>query len=118
MIASSPTDIQPVLDTIAENAARLCDSIDAQIFRMESDGYRLVASFGPIPHQPGDVTVPLHRGSLVGRVLIDRQTIHIDDPLAEPESEYPRARDWPYATAIERHLELHCCERVFQSELF
>ncbi|HSQ19568.1 MAG TPA: GAF domain-containing protein, partial [Blastocatellia bacterium] len=93
VIASSPTDIQPVLDTIAENAARLCDSIDAQIFRTEDDGYRLVASFGAIPHQPGDITIPLDRGSIVGRVLVDRQTIHIDDPLSEPESEYPRARE-------------------------
>ena len=93
VIASSPTDIQPVLDTIAENAAQLCDSIDAQIFRMENDGYRLVASFGPIPHQPGDVSIPLDRGSVVGRVLVDRQTIHIGDPLSEPESEYPRARE-------------------------
>jgi GAF domain-containing protein len=93
VIASSPTAIQPVLDTIAENAAQLCDSIDAQIFQMENDGYRLVASFGPIPHQPGDVTIPLDRGSVVGRVLVDRQTIHIGDPLSEPESKYPRARE-------------------------
>ena len=31
VIASSPTDIQPVLDTIAQNAARLCESYDAVI---------------------------------------------------------------------------------------
>ncbi len=33
VIASSPTDIQPVLDVVAENAARLCDATDAQIQR-------------------------------------------------------------------------------------
>ena len=94
VIASSPTDIQPVLDVVAENAARLCDSIDAQIFRVDGEVYRLTASFGPIPHQSsGDAGISFDRGSVVGRVLIERQTIHIHDLLSEPESEYPKARD-------------------------
>ena len=37
VIASSPTDIQPVLDVVAENAARLCDAIDAEIIRVDGD---------------------------------------------------------------------------------
>ena len=45
VIASSPTDIQPVLDVVAENAARLCEATDAQIRLVEGDGHRLVASF-------------------------------------------------------------------------
>src|SRR5262249_33849285 len=47
VIASSPTDIQPVLDAIAESAARLCDSIDAQIYRPDGDVLQVVAKFGP-----------------------------------------------------------------------
>ena len=35
VIASSPTDIQPVLDVVAENAARLCDATDAAIYRID-----------------------------------------------------------------------------------
>ena len=49
VIASSPTDIQPVLRTVAANAARLCDATDAQIRLVEGDGTRLVASFGTVP---------------------------------------------------------------------
>src|SRR5215472_6503824 len=37
VIASSPTDIQPVLDIVAQNAARLCDASDALIFRVNGD---------------------------------------------------------------------------------
>ena len=49
VIASSPTDIQPVLNVVAENAARLCEATDAQIRLVEVDGTRLVASFGTVP---------------------------------------------------------------------
>src|SRR5205823_5602711 len=46
VIASSPTDVQPVLDVVAKNAARLCEAADANIYRIDSGGYRLVASYG------------------------------------------------------------------------
>ena len=49
VIASSPTDIQPVLDAVAYSAARLCDATDAQIIRVEGDFVRPVASYGPMP---------------------------------------------------------------------
>src|SRR5262249_9440333 len=48
VIASSPTDVQPVLDAVAENAARLCGSQDAQIYRVEGDIVRKVASYGSV----------------------------------------------------------------------
>ncbi len=46
VIASSPTDIQPVLDAVAENAARLCDASHAVIHRVDGDLLRRVAVFG------------------------------------------------------------------------
>jgi GAF domain-containing protein len=49
VIASSPTEIQPVLDAVAKNAAQLCDAGDAAIWRTDSQEYWLVASHGRIP---------------------------------------------------------------------
>ena len=49
VIASSPTDIQPVLDAVAESAARLCSADDASIRLVEGDILRLVAHYGSIP---------------------------------------------------------------------
>jgi hypothetical protein len=49
MIASSPTELQSVLDAIAERAARLCDAADAVMWRVDGEVRRRVAHFGPIP---------------------------------------------------------------------
>ena len=60
VIASSPTDIQPVLDVVAENAARLCDATDAQIIRLEGDFTRTVASYGTQPGHGSEESTPNH----------------------------------------------------------
>ena len=89
VIASSPTDIQPVLDVVAKNAARLCDAVDGVITRPEGDTLRVVAKYGEVPVPE---VLPLTRGFPGGRAVIDRQTIHIHDIAAEVDSEYPEAR--------------------------
>jgi hypothetical protein len=65
VISSSPTDVQPVFDAIARNAARLCDAYDAAIFRRDGNQLILVAQEGPIPYGPygpiGTFTVPVVR---------------------------------------------------------
>src|SRR5262245_24671877 len=86
VIASSPTDIQPVLDAIAASAARLCDSIDAVIYRPDGDVLQGVAIFGPIPIR--STPLPINRSSNVGRAMVERQTIHIPDIEAESETEF------------------------------
>ena len=53
VIASSPTDIQPVLDVVAENAARLCDATDAVIHRIDGDKLRSGARYGLLPTRRG-----------------------------------------------------------------
>jgi signal transduction histidine kinase len=75
-ISSSPTDTQPVFDTIAANAARLCAARDAQVLRVESEVLRLVSASGAPSIPP---VRSISRGYVVGRAVIDRQTIHVPD---------------------------------------
>ena len=91
VIASSPTDIQPVLNVVAENASWLCDANDAIIYRLESDHIQPVAHNGPVPALR-NYHRPLSRGLTVGRTIIDRKTIHIHDVAAEIETEFPDGR--------------------------
>ena len=87
IISSSP--IQSVLDAVAENAARLCDANNAEIFRLEDNLLRLAASYGEIPvviHAYQGV--PVNRDTVTGRAACDRRTIHVHD-LAAEEGEYP-----------------------------
>jgi len=90
VIASSPTDIQPVLDTIAQNAARVCGSYDAVIRLVEGNILRLAAHYGPV--DPGfGLERPLTHGSAIGRAVIDREVVHIDDLTAVVTTDVPEA---------------------------
>ena len=91
VIASSPTDLQPVMDVVAENAARYCGATDAVIYRLECDLLRLVAAHGPLHTTlvPIGGTIAASPGSVAGRAVLARRTIHIEDLLALPETEYP-----------------------------
>src|SRR5262249_14494439 len=91
VIASSPTGIQPVLDTIAENAARVCGSYDAMIRLVQGDLLHAVAHHGPFPAVALDR--PINRESATGRAVIDRKIIHIDDVTALAETEFPGGRE-------------------------
>jgi signal transduction histidine kinase/HAMP domain-containing protein len=89
VISSSPTDLQPVLDAVAERAARLCDANDALILRVEGDLLRLVASYGPLGAHGRPADRSVSRDWVTGRAVVDRRTIHVPDLAAEPDSEFP-----------------------------
>src|SRR5262249_29536837 len=89
VIASSPTDIQPVLNTVATNAARLCNAVDALIYRANDETLRVVAHYGEIPIPVDAGTLPVDRNTVGGRAVVDRQTLHINDVAVVPESELP-----------------------------
>ena len=84
VIASSPTDVQPVFDTIARSAALLCEAFDVMVLRVDGDVLRLVAHDGPMP--AGDIA--LHRGTVGGRTVIERRVIHVRDVQTEVD-EFP-----------------------------
>ncbi|PYR44761.1 MAG: hypothetical protein DMF89_26960 [Acidobacteria bacterium] len=102
IIASSPTDLQPVLDAMAESAARLCSSHDANIFRLDGDVLRLVAHHGPLT-LPSGFVVSATRGTISGRAVLDRQTVQVADLQAEAE-EFPEmssiAQQFGYRTIL------------------
>ena len=85
VIASSPTELQPVMEAVAENAARVCGAEDAVVYRIEDDKVRRVAHFGSLStHIP---EAPINRDSPFGRAILERQTIHVEniEPLLETE---------------------------------
>ncbi|MGN6734910.1 MAG: GAF domain-containing protein, partial [Candidatus Binatia bacterium] len=93
VIASSPTDVEPVLKAVAENAARLCDSGDAQIYRVESNVIRKVASHGTIaPVIAVGETRPIERVWLIGRAILQREPVHVHDSLAVLDEEHAEVR--------------------------
>ena len=90
VIASSPTDVQPVLNVVAENAARLCDAVDAQIWRVEGDRVRFAAQYGSIPSTRVEEGRPIKRSLAGGRAILDRETVHIPDTFTPyVQSEFP-----------------------------
>ena len=101
VIASSPADIQPMLDTVAENAARLCAANDAQILLVEGDVLRRAASFGS--HDTAE-TRPNIRGTAAGRSVIDREIVHVHDIRAAEDQGFLPGRGSAFSIGESRTL--------------
>jgi two-component system, NtrC family, sensor kinase len=89
VISSSPTALQPVLDTVVKSAARFCGAYDVCIFRLDGDHLRLDAHHGPVA-QPDGFLLPVVKGSVGGRTVLERRVIHVPDLPAET-AEFPEA---------------------------
>jgi signal transduction histidine kinase len=92
VISASPTDVQPVVDAVAERAARLCQAPLARVLFVDGDILRATAEYSLDGTYPvGTVPLPLKRTTIVGRAVLDRVTIHHDDVVPLLDSEYPDA---------------------------
>ena len=89
VIASSPGDMQPVLDRLAETTCRLCEAYDALVLLREGDDLRFAAHHGSIPIPATFNKRPISRDWPPGRAVVDRKPVHVHDLAAG--GEYPVA---------------------------
>jgi GAF domain-containing protein len=91
VISRSTFDLKAVLNTLVESAARLCEADMVMIGRPKGETYYFEASYGYSPeyaeftagHPAG-----IDRGTVSGRVLLERTIVHVPDVLADPEYTY------------------------------
>src|SRR5262245_24105556 len=103
VIGRSTFDLQPVFETLAENAVKLCDSKRSFIFRFDGELLRVVATHNASaeirafveqnPIAPG-------RGSATARAGLERRTIHVHDVQADPEYTYGSRQVDPFRTIL------------------
>src|SRR5262249_5371495 len=96
IISSSPTELQAVLEVVVRSAARYCKADDVTLFDLDGQDLREAAHWGSAPHLEG-FRFPCTRGSVAGRIVLDRKPVHVIDVRAEAE-------DFPEGSALARRF--------------
>ena len=102
VISSTPSDVAPVLDAVAQRATRLCDARSATIYVLEGDVLRRTAFQGPSELLGGE-TLPFTPESITGRTIAEGKPLHVPD-IEQEQDIYPRS--WQFAQKIGRHTML------------
>jgi hypothetical protein len=110
-MSSSLARLQPVLDTIAERAARLCDASNATIILSDGEALRMEAHYGPLAEQIG-TTLPIDRRSVSGRAFIEGHPLHVND-LSEA-ADFPLGIRWLPALGFEHSSPCRWFERPYR----
>jgi signal transduction histidine kinase len=102
VISSTPSDVRPVLDAVADRAIRLCDAAAATIYVLEGSALRRTAFQGPSDLMPGE-SLDFTDQSLTGRTIADGKVIHVPD-IEKEQHTYPRS--WQFAQKVGNHTML------------
>jgi signal transduction histidine kinase/CHASE3 domain sensor protein len=100
VISTSPTDVQPVFETIVRNAVALCGSLFANVFRFDGELLHFVASHnvGPDYVELLRAKYPMRPNSsqVSGRAVLTRSVVQLEDALADPDYDhrFPAAMGW------------------------
>src|SRR6516162_2853085 len=99
VLSRSTFDLQAVLKTLVESAGRLCGAYDSAVWRPDGARLLLVAHRGPIRAE----TLPLIRGTVAGRTVLDGRAFHIAD-LQTEDAEFPESsensRRWGFRSIL------------------
>src|SRR5262245_40665780 len=103
VIGRSTFDLQPVFDTLAENAVRLCEAEHGLIWRFDGRQLRVVATYAITPEEAAFLDqnpVAPGRQSAAARVALERRTMHIEDVQSDPDYSYGARQVNPIRTVL------------------